>query len=197
MSTEEAGSSSAGGSILTRKTGPLVNWMWMALILLVALVYSMWKRNRSVPVDAEQTVTEPLPGDQTAPPVFILPQNPQPTVPININLPGQPPRTPPPAPPVGTRPPTPRQPPVPAQPPSRPGAVTYVPVPIVKYVDPPGKTGPAWNSTLWGIAKHYGMGDARDNWSRIWSDPKNAALRARRGTPEKIQPGDTVYVRRG
>lgn len=201
MSTEAA--SSSGGSILTRKTGPLANWMWMALLLLVALVYSMWKRNRAaaVPVDEEQTVTEPLPGDQTPPPIFILPQNPQPSVPININLPPAPvprpvPPTPPHVPPIGSRPPAPPKPVPKPGPPPKPVPVTYVPVKVVKYTDPPGSAGPAWNSTLWGIAKHYGLGSAGNNYASIWNDPKNAALRQKRGTPTKVQPGDTIYVRR-
>lgn len=191
MSTEAQ--SSSGGTILTRKTGPLANWIWMALLLLIALAFSVWRRNRAAAVatDEEQTVTEPLPGDQTPPPVFILPQNPQPTVPITVNLPG----TPPPAPPSGSRPPTPRPKPGPAKPPAKPGA-TYVPVPVVAYVDPPGSAGPAWNSTLWGIAKHYGHGSGSTNWTGIWNDPKNAALRTKRRDPKHIQPGDVVYVRR-
>lgn len=196
MSTDAGTSSPRAGSIFLRKTGPLANWMWMALLLLLALVYSMWRRNRAAAaaVDTEQTepVTEPLPGDQTPPPVFILPQSPGPTVPININLP---PGTPPPAPPGGGRPGTPRPTPPRPTPPAHP-AVSYTAVKVARYSDPPGPAGPAWNSTLWGIAKQYGYGASGSNWQPIWNDPKNAALKARRGKPESIQPGDTIYVRR-
>ncbi len=101
MAEQETGpAAGGGGSILTRKTGPLANWIWMAIILLVALVYSVWRRNRAASAGVPDEVVEE-PGDQTAPPVFILPQNPQPTVPITINNPV----TPPTAPPVATKPP--------------------------------------------------------------------------------------------
>jgi hypothetical protein len=52
---------------------------------------------------------------------------------------------------------------------------------------------PAWRSTVSGIAERYGWGS---NWQRVWNDPRNAELRRRRGKPERIQPGDTIYVPR-
>lgn len=191
---EQEAPGGGSGSILTRKTGPLANWIWMGILLLLALVYSLWKRN-SAGADVEELdgpeVEEVGPGDQTPPPVFILPQNPQPTVPVNvvINNPNNP-GTPRPAPPVAVKPPPAGAKPKPSAP-VKP-AVAYTTVKVEKYTS----KNPPWNSTLWGIAKHSGYGSASNNWNTIWNDPKNAALKKKRGKPEKIQPGDTIYVRK-
>jgi len=45
-------------------------------------------------------------------------------------------------------------------------------------------------STISGIAAHFGITD----WHKVWDDPDNAGLRAHRGTPEHVQPGDAVFV---
>lgn len=182
-----------GGSILTRKTGPLPNWVWMALLLLAALIFSMWQRNRQATggEDDLDAVTEPLPGDQTPPPVFIIPQAPQPTVPVNVEVNLPPGVTPPAAPPAGGRPPAKPKPKPPApKPPAKPTPAQYAAVKVAKYTS----RNPPWNSTLWGIAEHYPKYGGK-NWSQIWNDPKNAALKKKRGKPERIQPGDTIYVR--
>lgn len=44
--------------------------------------------------------------------------------------------------------------------------------------------------TLASIAQEYGFRD----WRRIWDHSDNAALRAKRGSPELLSPGDTVVV---
>lgn len=59
-------------------------------------------------------------------------------------------------------------------------------VTVVKYTS----KNPPWNSTIWGIANHYGI----SSWQTVWNDPHNAALKKKRGVPEHIQPGDQVYV---
>lgn len=51
-----------------------------------------------------------------------------------------------------------------------------------------------WNSTMWGIAQHYGYGSGASNYLPIWNDAMNAGLKARRGRPENIQPNDIVWV---
>jgi len=80
-----------------------------------------------------------------------------------------------------------------APPPSQPPPTgTYDAVTVAAY----HSGSPAWNSTLWGIAQHYGYGSAQTNYLPIWTDSRNADLRARRGTPQHIQPGDTVQVKR-
>lgn len=192
---DDAPASGGGGSILTRKTGPLANWIWMSILLLLALVYSIWKRNQASANAVEEgpEVEEVGPGDQTPPPVFILPQNPQPSVIINNTTPGGPgptPATPKPAPPVATKPTPTATPPKPA-PPAKP-TIAYDAIKVTKYTT----KNPPWNSTLWGIAKQKGYGAGSTNWHGIWNDPKNAALKKKRGDPKKIQPGDTIYVRR-
>lgn len=49
---------------------------------------------------------------------------------------------------------------------------------------------PSWSSTISGIAGHFGV----SNWQSVWSSAQNAALRASRGKPEAIRPGDRVWV---
>lgn len=200
MADEPSGGGGAG-SIFLRKTGPLANWVWMAILLFVALIYSLWKRNRADANAVEEGPAEEdtgLPGDQTPPPVFILPQNPQPTVPVNVTVnnpaapatPKPPVTTPKPAPPAASKPPVTKPAPKPSAP-AKP-AISYAAVKVAKYTT----KNPPWNSTLWGIAKQNGYGAASKNWAAIWNDPKNAALKKKRGSPEKVQPGDTVYVRK-
>lgn len=195
-SSAGSNSESSGGSILTRKTGPLANWVWMALLLLVALGFSLWQRNKAaVEPDAnvDTTTTDTALDNQTPPPVFILPQNPQPTVPVNVvvNNPANPaPATPPAAPPVAVKP-APTNPAPTPKPPAKPAPASYATVTVSKYTT----KNPPWNSTLWGIAKHYGYGATNTNFNSIWNDPKNAALKKKRGQPTKIQPGDKIYVK--
>lgn len=50
-----------------------------------------------------------------------------------------------------------------------------------------------WNSTISGIASHFGYGA---NWQAVWNDPKNLGLRSKRKQPDKIQAGDKVYVKK-
>jgi hypothetical protein len=45
-------------------------------------------------------------------------------------------------------------------------------------------------STISGIAAQARLA----NWQTVWDDPHNAGLRAHRGTPEHVQPGDAVFV---
>ena len=96
--------------------------------------------------------------------------------------------TPPPPPPgggIGGGNPPSGGPPVPVPPPGP----AYTPVTVVRFGNPA-----PWNSTMWGIAQHYGYGSAGDNYLPIWNDSKNAGLKAMRITPTNIQPGDVVYV---
>lgn len=71
--------------------------------------------------------------------------------------------------------------------PRAPGGSSQVPVTVVKWTP----TNTPWNSTVSGIAAHYGYGG---NWQAVWDSSANASLRAKRGRPELIQPGDVVYV---
>jgi hypothetical protein len=183
--------SGGGASILTKKTGPLPNWVWMGVVLLAALIYALWRRNQAAAQVEEGPDVEDVPGDQTPPPVFILPQNPQPTVPVNVTVNN--PTTPPTAPPVGNKPPVTTPPPT-AKPPlytTGPNGSHFV-VSVAKYTT----KNPPWNSTLSGIAGHTWGAKNAPQWSKIWNDPVNAKLKAKRGDPKKIQPGDTIYVRK-
>jgi hypothetical protein len=69
----------------------------------------------------------------------------------------------------------------------KPSTASYVAVRVVKYTS----KNPPWNSTLSGIGKHYGK-----SWVTVWNDSKNASLRKLRGSPNKIRPGDVVYVKK-
>jgi hypothetical protein len=168
-------------SIIWERKGPLPVWAWALMLLLVVLVYSWWRRNRAAATATEQTTgyVDELPGGQTAPPIFIVPPaNPPPvnvTTPVTVTVP--------PAPPGGGAPPPPMPPPTPNNPkPAAPGLF----VTVAKWT----RTNPPWNSTISGIAAHYKISP----WSKVWNDPRNADLRARRGKPERIQPGDRVFV---
>lgn len=46
--------------------------------------------------------------------------------------------------------------------------------------------------TVWQLAIAYGY--KGPEWTKIWNDPKNAALVAKRGKPEKLQVGDVLMI---
>lgn len=181
----------AKGSIIWEKKGPLPVWAWALIVLGVLLAWSLWRKNKTAST-ANATVTgdgSPLPGDQTAPSIFIVPPASPP--PVNVTVPVT---TVPAGPPVGdtttTAPPAGG-----AAPPSGPPAGTGSPVPsppgvyvtVAKYTS----SNPPWNSTLWGIWNHY---KSTSNWQAIWNHPLNTDLRNRRGAYNKIQPGDKIFV---
>lgn len=68
------------------------------------------------------------------------------------------------------------------------GNAAYATVVVAEFV----KAHPAWDSTVSGIAEHYGYGA---DWETVWNDPKNANLRALRKAPDAIRKGDVIYVR--
>ena len=89
------------GSFWGRKVGPLPAWAWAGLGLGAALAYSVWSRNRAAGAAAQSAALDEstVPGDQSAPFVFIVPGAgpvPPPAAP-----------TPPAAPPASGRPNTP------------------------------------------------------------------------------------------
>lgn len=172
----------AGGkrSILFEKKGPLPVWAWALILLGVLLAWSVWRRNKTDKAATATTTGDgtPLPGDQTAPPVFIVPPATPP--PVNVTVPIT---TVPTAPPGAGSPP-------PVTPPSTPGPKPAPPglyVTVAKYTS----KNPPWNSTLWGIWNHY---KTVANWQAIWNHPLNADLRTKRGAADRIQPGDRVFV---
>lgn len=179
----------APNSIIWEKKGPLPVWAWALLVLLLALGWSVWRRNRTEG-EAANVVTgsdEPLPGDQSGPPVFIVPPATPPA--INVPITVQPaPVTVPAAPPGGgsappstgpiTKPPTPK----PAPP--KGGYVT-----TTTY---PDRTAPK-ESTLWDIAYTW-LPQGASQWGMIWNHPLNKDLKKKRGAPEKIRPGDRWFV---
>lgn len=189
-------------SFVLQKTGPLPNWAWGAIGLVAAVAISSYRRNRAAATDptapSGSSVSAPL-GNQTAPFVFVSDYGPL-NVPVNVTVPQ--------APPGGGR----DAPPGPAGPAGPPGPVGPVGPPVVTppAVTPPpvaagpsytavrvsrfNENNPAWDSTVWGIAEHYGYGGA--NWGTVWNDPKNSNERIKAHlNPRLIQPGDTIYVR--
>lgn len=176
----------AKGSIIWEKKGPLPVWAWALIVLGLLLLWSWWRRNKATG-DATAVATgdeTTLPGDQTPPPVFILPQATPPAVNVTV------PVTVPTAPPAGGSPP-------PVAPP--PTATTPKPKPVGEYVPVGSYARREWNSTISGIWAHFskpgpsGKTNA-PNWQAIWNHPLNADLRKKRGKPEKIQPNDQVFV---
>lgn len=167
----------ARGSMIWRKAGPLPMWAWGLILLGVALAWSLWRRNRAAGEASTAAAGEELPGDQTAPPVFVVPQ--APVSPVVVT---PPPATVPPAPPGGGR----ELPPAPPKPPGGPKPPPGRWVTVVAY----SSKSPSWASTISGIAKHFGIGD----WRTIWTHPVNAPLRKSRSVPERIRPGDRVWV---
>jgi hypothetical protein len=65
-----------------------------------------------------------------------------------------------------------------------------VTVTVAKYTT----KNPPWNSTLSGIFGHYKSTTTAKKWQDIWNAPANAALRAKRGAENRIQPGDKIFV---
>lgn len=57
---------------------------------------------------------------------------------------------------------------------------------VVKYTT----RNPPWNSTISGMAAHFGISP----WTVVWNHPNNASLRGLRGRPELIRPGDRVWI---
>ncbi len=187
------------GSFLKNKWGPLPAWVWMALGLGIAVIISVWQKNKAGGDEAE---TEE--NDETA--EYTLPENLAPTyafVDADTTLvnqtntwPSRPPGGGRPGPPtVPTKPPVVVKPPVKPPPVVKPKPAPKPPagttVTVVKYTKNPKKGTP---STIWGIAeKVYGKATGA-LVSKIWNAPQNATLKKKRGAPEKIQPGDKVWV---
>lgn len=184
-----------------KKSGPLPNWAWGAIGLGGAVAYSSWRRNKAAATEeeepAESTTGLELPGN--LPPTYVF----QDMDTTNITVPSAPPGggRPPTPPPVVKPPPFPR-PPVIAKPvpkPTLPKPPVIKPGPAPK--PPVGKSvtvakwtarNPPWNSTIWGITNKL-LGP-KVNWKTVWEAPQNAALRAKRKDPTKIQAGDKVWV---
>lgn len=173
----------AQGSIIWRKVGPLPAWAWALIVVGLIIAWQAWRARNAATEQASGGAVDPeqLPGDQTAPPVFIVPQAPTPPVIVNpvITVPTAPPgggANPPTQPPGGGTPN-----PVPKPPPGK--WVT-----ITKYPD----NTPPKDSTLWDIAaRELGAGS---KWPNIWNHPTNASLRTSRKKPELIRAGDRVWV---
>jgi len=189
------------GSIIWEKKGPLPVWAWALLALGLVLVVVWWRRNRSAASEANEaaTGTDELPGDQGAPPVFIIPPGPigPPGPPGPPGVPGAPPYTRP-------DPSKPRPNPTPTVPPAPPGGGRPAPpkVPTPKPAPPkggyvsvtkwPDRTKPK-ESTLWDIANAW-LPQGAAQWALIWNHPLSADVKRKRGDVKRIQPGDKLFV---
>jgi hypothetical protein len=168
----------APGSIIWQRKGPLPVWAWALLLLGAVLAWSMWRKNRSA-ADATAIATgdgTPLPGDQTPPPVFVVPQAATPAVNVTVPI-----TTVPTAPPAAGAPP-----PTGGGTPTPPGGF----VTVSKY---PDNTKPK-ESTLWDIAATW-LPQGANSWALIWNHPLNSDLRKKRGNNYRhIQAGDKLFV---
>lgn len=190
-----------GGSLLTRKLGPLPYWAWIGLAVL-ALVLIVRLRSSSGGAAAGAVSGAGAPGSATDQPDTIYQDY------ITITPPAQPPAggrtdTPGTGPSTGTTTPpaggsggsgttVPKNPPVTAPKPTKGPVASPKPSTVTVTVAKWNASNPPWNSTLSGIAEKEGYGN---DWAAIWNDPANAALVRRRKTPNLIQPGDKIVVK--
>lgn len=174
------------GSIIWEKKGPLPVWAWALIFLAGLLLFVLWRRNLAATAAATTTGDETiLPGNQSPPPVFIVPQAATPAVQVPINVLPAPvtPATVPAAPPGGGAPPPAQAPASPAPVPSAPGKY----VSVTKY--------PSTFGTISGIWSYFkSRGGTAPSWQAVWNHPLNATLRSKRGQPDRIQPNDKVFV---
>lgn len=197
----------AASGFFTRRVGPLPMWAWMGLAVGAGLGVIGWQNARGgkPAADDGQGVTQEYPT--TLDPTWVFQHYDQDQTFTNVTVPNAPPgggRT---GPPIGTNPPVFKPRPVPVTPPAAPigtNPPVFQPKPVPAAPPPPPAgtwiTAVPWAkgqpkgtpSTLWGMAERaYGNGNL---WSTIWSAPQNAAVRSKRGAPEKIQPGDRFWA---
>jgi hypothetical protein len=83
----------AKGSIIWEKKGPLPVWAWALILLGLVLAVAMWRRNKNDAAATETTTGDsaPLPGNQSAGPIFIVPSAATPAVNITNTVPHAPP----------------------------------------------------------------------------------------------------------
>lgn len=174
------------------KSGPLPNWAWGGLAVGATVAVASWRRNaaagkKSDTAESSSSGIE-LPGDVA--PTYVFQNYDQDVTTIN-EAPaggGRPPISTLPAPLPGPAPkPAPGR-PTPGTLPKPPAAPKGKWVTVAKWTS---KNAP-WNSTVWGITRKL-LG-AKAQWQSVWSAPQNAALKAKRKDPTKIQAGDRIWV---
>lgn len=180
-----------GGSAFTRKLGPLPMWQWLAIITAAALAYYfLVAKKQTAAASASDTSTGAATTSAADVPQFVI-QNQIPSIQIPTPV-AAPAAT---AAPVNVTVndndvPAPAAPSAPAKAATSPKAASkpagHGTVHVLKYTT----KNPPWQSTISGIAAHYGI----RSWQTVWNDPHNASLRAKRKDPKHIQAGDTVYV---
>ena len=189
MDDEQGG---GGGNVLTNRVGPLAGWQWLALMTLLGVGFYLWQQRKASTAAAAGS------AQQTA---ASVPSQDVPQFVINNQFP-MPPTAPTPAATLPVNPTTgtvgtPATPTTPTPAPATPSSPTKVPpvakstrhgetVPVVAWT----AKNPPWNSTISGIAAHYGI----RNWQQVWGATQNAGFRAKRKSPDLIRPGDKVYV---
>jgi hypothetical protein len=194
---EDTTTATGGGSLWTRKYGPLPLWAYALVLLGVVAAWRVYAGSKAAKSTQQDTGSgvQLIGGDQLPPVVF---QDYDTTI-TSVNVP-----------PGGGRDHPPVHPPVPAPGTGHngdnPGTVgsgpppTHVPAPTPAPAGTPGQwvtvtrwtaSNTPWSSTISGIASHFGLGG---NWTSVWNAPQNASLKARRKDPKLIQPGDRVFV---
>ncbi len=180
---DDQGGGGGGGNFLTSKAGPLAVWQWMAIVTVLAVgYYFLYAKNQNAAAAAASTTSTAATTSSADVPQFVI-QNQIPgpvsapapaAVPVNVTV-------------NDTEPvPAPATPSAPSKTPTVTKPAGHGTVKVTKWT----AKHPPWQSTIAGIASHYGI----RNWQTVWNDPKNAQLRAKRKSPSNIQPGDTVFV---
>lgn len=195
-----------GGNMLTAKLGPLATWVWLLIGTVVVggiALYLRHKQGSSPGTSTGQAAPGQTAGVQQVPDIILQDyagSNTQTvTTPAAATAPPAPPVTPPsqPAPTPAPPPPassgsgaTPTPPPA-AKPPAPPKAgkakppKKYTIVTVGKWTATPGKNNLApWNSTLWGIAQHYGVQGGYQELAKL-----NGI-----SNPNVIHPGQKIKV---
>lgn len=185
-----------GGNLLTQRLGPLATWVWLIIgTVLIGIIYIFMKKKQGSSPATGQATPGQTTGVQNVPDIILQNyqgSNTQTVGPTTVNTtepPVVPPSQPPPIkdpgpPPDNDTPPPPGKKP-PAKPPAKKPAAKYQWVTVGRWTSVPGKKNLApWNSTLWGIATHYGVKGGYQELAKL-----NGIA-----NPNLIHPGQKIKV---
>lgn len=156
----------ARGSLIWERKGPLPVWGWAALVLVLLLGVTYWRRRSSATSSASSSTASSSAGTGDGHGHY-----------------------------YGGSPWSPTGGGAPATVPSSPAAGGATP-PMIETGDESvviDAKWPAKGSSLWDVADRW-LPEGSAQWQKIWDDPRNAEIRAKRGVPEMIRVGDRFYI---